>query len=60
MRQNELCVFVTLQDVEQLLNAHGISSLGPGAVLQNLHALVSAAESGLPRVQPAKYRSRVQ
>lgn len=48
------------QDVEQLLNAHGISSLGAGAVLQNLHALVSAAESGLPRLQPATYRSRVQ
>lgn len=49
-----------VQDLEQLLNVHGMSSLGAGAVLQNLHALVSAAESALPRLQPATYRSRVQ
>ena len=38
-----------VQDVEQLLNAYGISSLGSAHLLQNLHALTSAAESGLPR-----------
>ena len=40
---------VVMQDVEQLLNAYGISSLGSTNLLQNLHALASAAESGLPR-----------
>ena len=39
---------IVSQDVEQLLNAYGISSLGSAHLLQNLHALASAAESGLP------------
>lgn len=36
------------QDVEQLLDAHGLTSSGPSALLANLYKLVSAAASGLP------------
>ena len=37
-----------LQDVEQLLDAHGLASSGPSALLANLYKVLSAAASGLP------------
>ncbi|KAK9809465.1 hypothetical protein WJX73_000217 [Symbiochloris irregularis] len=36
------------KDVEQLLDAHGLASVGPSALLANLYKLLSAAASGLP------------
>ena len=40
-------VFLLNKDAIQLLQAHGISAAGPSQLLQNLHKLVAAAQSGL-------------
>ena len=34
-----------LQDVEQILNAHGLTATGASQVLANLHKLLAAAAS---------------
>ena len=39
---------VCVQDVEQLLNAHGLHSMGGAQLLQNLYKLLAAAASGAP------------
>ncbi|KAK9803272.1 hypothetical protein WJX72_004606 [[Myrmecia] bisecta] len=41
-------IFLLSKDIEQLLNAHGLSAVGPSHVLQNLYKLLAAAASALP------------
>lgn len=36
-----------MQDIEQLLAAHGLSPVGPNQLMQNLFVLLAAARSGL-------------
>ena len=38
-------VVCALQDVEQILNAHGLTATGASQVLANLHKLLAAAAS---------------
>lgn len=42
-------VFLLNKNAIQLLQAHGISAAGPSQLLQNLHKLVAAAQSGIPQ-----------
>ena len=43
-----------LQDVEQLLHAHGLHSMGAPQLLQNLYKLLAAAASGAPPTSSSK------
>lgn len=46
------CLSLRLQDIEQLLESHGLTSAGPSLVLQNLYKLLTAALSAVvPRQQ---------
>lgn len=42
-------VCLLLQDIEQLLDAHGLAVVGPRQILQNLYKLLAAAVSVLPQ-----------
>lgn len=41
----QLTVLLVLQDVEQILNMHGLTATGASQVLANLHKLLAAAAS---------------
>ena len=43
-----IAVFLLNKNILQLLQAYGISALGPNQILENIHKLVAAAQSGLP------------
>ena len=45
--EKEKC-FCDAQDIEQLLNAHGLHSTGINQLLQNLYKLLAAAASAAP------------
>jgi hypothetical protein len=42
-------VFLLNKNAIQLLQAHGISAAGPSQLLQNVHKLIAAAQSGIPQ-----------
>eukprot|EP00891_Asterochloris_glomerata_P005885 jgi/Astpho2/5885/Aster-x0708 len=45
-------IYLLNKDIEQLLDAHGLTASGPKHVLQNLHKLLAAAASALPPPAP--------
>lgn len=46
-----------LQDMEQLLHAHGLHSMGATQLLQNLYKLLAAAASGAPPTSSSSMRA---